>query len=66
MWRRNSKQLKDDDDDDDDDDDKHRARGALTPGIKQLGRGAFTHLYPLPRLRMRGAIPPLIQYVFTA
>jgi hypothetical protein len=26
----------------------------------------ITHLHPVPKLRMRGAIPPLLQYVFMA
>jgi len=35
------------------------------PGVKWPGREAY-HLPPMPRLRMRGDIPPLLQYVFMA
>jgi hypothetical protein len=38
-------------------------RGSF-PGVKRPGREAHLHL--VPRSRMRGAIPPLPQYVFTA
>jgi len=38
--------------------------GALSPGVKWLGRKAITHLRLVPRLRMRGAIHPLLLYFF--
>jgi len=39
---------------------------SLTPGVKQPGREATTDVHLMPSLRMRGAIPPLPQYVFIA
>jgi hypothetical protein len=34
------------------------------PGVKWPGLKLTAHLNPVPRLRMRGAIPPFAQYVF--
>jgi hypothetical protein len=39
---------------------------ALIPGLSDLGVKLTIHLHLLPRFRMRGAIPPLSQYVFVA
>jgi hypothetical protein len=39
------------------------ATGVLSLGVKQLGFEA-DHLHLMPRLRMRGAIPPLLINVF--
>jgi hypothetical protein len=39
--------------------------GALNLGVKRLGRAA-DHLHLVPSIRTRGAIPPLLQYVFLA
>jgi hypothetical protein len=45
----------------------HRVPGDLCPGVTLQGREELTtHLHPVPRLRMRGAIPPLMQCVFMA
>jgi hypothetical protein len=38
-------------------------RGALSLGVKWWGVKLTTHLHLVPRPRMRGAIPPLTQYV---
>jgi hypothetical protein len=41
--------------------------GGLSPqDVKRMGVKLTAHLYLLPRLRTRGAIPPLSQYVFKA
>jgi hypothetical protein len=40
--------------------------GALTLGVKRPGVKLTIHLHLVPRSRMRGAIPPLPQYVFMA
>jgi len=40
--------------------------GALNLGVKRRGVKLTTHLHLMPRLRMRGAIPLLPQYVFTS
>jgi hypothetical protein len=40
--------------------------GALSLGVKRPGVKLTTHLHLVPRSRMRGAIPPLLQYVFMA
>jgi len=37
--------------------------GALSPGVKWSGRET-DHSHVVPRLMMRGAIPPLLQYFF--
>jgi len=37
---------------------------ALSLGVKRLEREADPHLHLVPRSRMRGAIPPLLQYTF--
>jgi hypothetical protein len=41
-------------------------QGALSPGVYRVGTKLTAHINVVPRLRMRGAIPPLLQYVFLA
>jgi hypothetical protein len=40
--------------------------GGSHPGVKRPGVKLTTRLHLVPRLRIRGAIPPLSQYVFMA
>jgi hypothetical protein len=40
--------------------------GVLSPVVKWRYRWLTTHLHLQPRSRMRGAIPPLLRYVFMA
>jgi hypothetical protein len=40
------------------------SRGLFTPGVNQLRRKLTSRLYLLPKLKMRGAVTPLPQYVF--
>jgi len=43
-----------------------RVPGALSRGVKRLGREMTPHLHQVPRQRMRGAVPLLHQYAFMA
>jgi hypothetical protein len=38
----------------------------FSPGVKRMKREVTTHFYLAPRWRMRGAISPLLRYVFMA
>jgi len=40
--------------------------GDLSSGVKRPGVELTPHLHLVPKLRLRGAIPPLLQYVFMA
>jgi len=38
--------------------------GAHTLGVKLMGRKLTAHLHPVPRLRLHGAVHPLLRYIF--
>jgi hypothetical protein len=40
--------------------------GVLSPGIKRLGVRLTIHLHLVLKIKMRGAMPPLLQYMFMA
>jgi hypothetical protein len=42
----------------------HYVLGAHSPGLKWLGREVDTHFHLVPRSRIQGGVPPLLQYIF--